>query len=109
MRETLAWVGGIMLAIGLIIGVAFGAPWIKLQVMRMYGTEMESVRTDIYRENKSYVEGTVRDLRELRVEYEKADDAHKSALKSLIVQRAGELDHDRLPADLREFLNGLEN
>lgn len=89
------------------VGAAFFVPFIRLQVLRTFGVKFESTQTDIYRENKSYVEGTVRDLREMRVEYEKASDGHKSALKSLILQRANELDWERLPNDLQVFLNEL--
>lgn len=108
MREFLAVIaGGIALAV-LVVGIAFGGPYLRLQVMRLFGTEIESAKTDIYRENKSYVEGTVRDLREMQVEYAKADDSHKEALGSLILHRANELDWDRLPIDVREFLNELK-
>ena len=98
--------------VGLIVVVAFiGAclaiPAIQLQVMRIYGTELESVKTEIYRENKSYVEGTVRDLRELHVDYVKANDSQKESLRSLILHRANELDWERLPVDVREFLKEL--
>jgi len=108
MKEFFVFLGVIALGFALLLGVVFGAPYLQLQVMKMYGTELESVRTDIYRENKSYVEGTVRDLREMRVEYEKASDDHKSALRSLILQRAGELDWDRLPSDVRAFLKEID-
>ena len=89
------------------IGACFAIPAIQLQVMRIYGTELESVKTDIYRENKSYVEGTVRDLRELHVDYVKANDSQKESLRSLILHRANELDWERLPVDVREFLKEL--
>ena len=98
----------VVIGISLIIGLSFGVPYLRLKVMRMYGTELESVRTDIYRENKSYVEGTVRDLRELQVDYLKASDEHKPALASLILHRANELDWDRLPSDVRSFLLELK-
>jgi uncharacterized membrane-anchored protein YhcB (DUF1043 family) len=110
--KALKWIGGFVLAIALIVGVAFGVPTLRLQVrlqmMRMFGTELESVKTDIYRENKSYVEGTVRDLRELQVDYTKADDSQRESLASLILHRANELDWDRLPSDVRQFLNELK-
>jgi len=81
----------------------------NLEMTRFFGTRMESIKTDIYRENKSYIEGTRRDLREMMVEYAKAEtEAHRSAIKSLILHRAGELDRDRLPQDLRDFINTLE-
>lgn len=106
--EILKWIGGFVLVIALIAGAAFGIPALRLQVMRMYGTELESVKTDIYRENKSYVEGTVRDLRELQVDYTKADDSQRESLAGLILHRANELDWDRLPSDVRQFLNDLK-
>lgn len=107
-KGTLQVLAGTVAVIAVIVGLAFGAPWLKLQVMRMYGTKLESVRTDIYRENKSYVEGTVRDLRELHVDYVKANPSQQETLKHLILQRANELDWDRLPSDVREFLNELK-
>lgn len=106
--EALKWIGVIVLVIALIVGTAFGVPFLRLQIMRMYGTELESVKTDIYRENKSYVEGTIRDLRELQVDYAKADDSQKETLSGLILHRANELDWDRLPSDVRRFLNELK-
>lgn len=104
MKDVVAAIGVAALILVSIVLFAFGVPYLNLQVMRFWGTETESVRTDIYRENKSYVEGTVRDLREMIVEHAKAGDDHKSAIMSLIRHRAGELDIDRLPVDVREFL-----
>ena len=100
-------VGSFLLLLMVVVGASFGIPYLKLQVLRMWGTELESVKTDIYRENKSYVEGTVRDLRELRVDYLKAPESHKEALASLVLQRANELDWERLPTDVRDFLKEI--
>lgn len=108
MKDTLKVVGVFITCVCLLIGFAFGVPAIQLAVMRMYGTEFESVKTDIYRENKSYAEGTIRDLRELQVDYIKATDSQKEPLAGLILHRANELDWDRLPADVRTFLNELK-
>lgn len=102
-------VGIIVCSLALIVGLSFGAVKLRLEVMRMYGAEVESVKTDIYRENKSYVEGTVRELRNLQVDYLKAADEHKPALRSLILHRANELDWDRQPSDVREFLHSLKD
>lgn len=98
-----------MFAIAVLVGLVFAIPALRLQVLRMYGTELESVRTDIYRENKSYVEGTVRDLRELQVDYAKATDSQKESLRGLILHRANELDWDRLPLDIQSFLSELRD
>jgi hypothetical protein len=108
LKALFGGVGAIIVAIALIIGVTFGGGYLSLTVYKTFATKWESARTDVYRENKSYVEGTIRDLRDLRREYITAEEGHKDAIRSLILHRAGELDWDRLPADLREFLNELE-
>lgn len=105
--ELLKWIGGIVVAAALLVVIAFAVPALRLQVMQVYGTNLESAKTDIYRENKSYIEGTLRDLRELRVDYIRADESHREALASLILHRANELDWERLPIDLRQFLSEL--
>ena len=79
-----------------------------IQWRRYFGIMNESATTDIYRENKSYVEGTIRDLRDLHVQYVQADDSQKETLAALILHRANELDWDHLPSDVRDFLNDLK-
>ena len=102
-------VGGVILAIVLVVGGVFGTGWLSLTVYQTFATRWESARTDVYRENKSYVEGTIRDLRNLKREYFAATDEHRSAVKSLILHRSDELDRDRLPSDIKDFLNTLDN
>lgn len=108
LRGLFGGAGALVVVIALIVGGTFGAGYLGLAVYKTFGTQYESARTDIYRNNKSYVEGTLRDLRDLRVQYLAASDDHKDAIRTLILHRAGELDWDRLPSDLRVFLNDLE-
>ena len=107
-KDFAKFAGVCLLVIAAVVGIGFGTTWLGLSIYRTFGTEYESVRTDVYRENKSHVEGTIRDLREMRVEYLSADEDHRDALRSLILHRASELDWDRLPSDLRGFLKELE-
>lgn len=100
--------GALVAGIALVVGLIIGGNHLTLYVMRTFGTQVEDVRTDIYRKNKSYTEGTVRDLRELKREYLTASEEHKDAVRSLILHRAGELDYDRLPSDLRSFLKEID-
>jgi len=107
-RKICDAIGAYALIAILIVVVVFSGGWLGLTVYRTFGTAYESARTDVYRENKSYVEGTIRDLREMKREYVTASEEHQDALRSLILHRAGELDWDRLPSDVRGFLNELE-
>lgn len=107
MKEFFSFLVMLLAAIVLLIGLIYGAAALNLDVMRRYGTAHESARTDIYRENKSYVEGTIRDLRDLKLQYETCAPEHRDSIRSLIKQRSGELDYGRLPADLKRFLEDL--
>ena len=109
MKSFFSSIGMIVLVGALAVGLFYGANELNLYWMRTYGTQIESANTNIYRENKSYVEGTVRDLRNLRADYEQATPSQQEALRSLILHRANELDWDHLPSDVRSFLSDLEN
>jgi len=106
--NTFKFIGISILCIVLGIGTIFGVSFLSLTLYRTFATRWESSKTDVYRENKSYVEGTIRDLRQLKKEYIIAEEEHKDSLRSLILHRANELDWDRLPSDLRTFLHDLE-
>ena len=107
MKGFFAYIGILIGVVTLFVGLVFGIPYLAAAVNRTGGVALESSRTDMYRESKSYVEGTIRDLRDLKMRFETADEEHKSAIQSLILQRAGELDWDRLPSDLRSFVKDL--
>ena len=97
-----------VVSIILLVVILFGATTAGIMWYRHFGIMRENATTDIYRENKSYVEGTVRDLRDLHVQYVQANESQKETLGHLILHRANELDWDRLPTDVREFLNELK-
>ena len=103
MKTVLSIVGVIVLAIGVVVGGSYGS----LALYRTFAPQWEDARTDVYRNSKSYVEGTIRDLRRLKREYEKADESQRSTLRTIIFQRSDELDYDQLPGDLRRFIDSL--
>jgi len=103
MKAVLSVVGMVLLAITVVIGGSYGS----LALYRTFAPQWEDARTDVYRNSKSYVEGTIRDLRRLKREYEKADESQQSSLRTIILQRSDELDYDQLPSDVRRFLESL--
>ena len=103
MKAVLSIVGMIVLAIVVVVGGSYGS----LALYRTFAPQWEDARTDVYRNSKSYVEGTIRDLRRLKREYEKADESQQSSLRTIILQRSDELDYDQLPSDVRRFLETL--
>ena len=103
MKELFCILGIIMLAVAIIVGGSYGS----LALYRTFAPQWEDARTDVYRNSKSYVEGTIRDLRRLKREYEKADESQQPPLRTIILQRSDELDYDKLPSDLRRFIESL--
>ncbi len=103
MKELLSLLGFVVLGVVILVGGAYGS----LTMYKTFAPQWEDARTDVYRNSKSYVEGTIRDLRRLKREYEKADESQKPALRTIIFQRSDELDYDQLPSDLRRFIDSL--
>jgi hypothetical protein len=103
MKALLGVIGVIVLVIAVIVGGSYGS----LALYRTFAPQWEDARTDVYRNSKSYVEGTIRDLRRLQREYEAAEESEKSTLKTIIFQRSDELDYDKLPGELRRFIESL--
>jgi hypothetical protein len=103
MKTFCGVIGALVLLVGLVIGGGYGS----LYLFKTFAPQWEDARTDVYRNSKSYVEGTIRDLRRLKREYETADESQRSTLRTIILQRSDELDYDKLPGDIRRFLETL--
>jgi hypothetical protein len=103
MKAFLSIIGMCVLGVAVIVGGSYGS----LALYRTFAPQWEDARTDVYRNSKSYVEGTIRDLRRLKREYEKAEESQQSTLRTIILQRSDELDYDQLPGDLRRFVESL--
>jgi hypothetical protein len=51
----------------------------------------------------------IQELQNMQFEYIKSSKDQQVALRSIILHRAADLPSDRLPADLRSFINDLRN
>ena len=103
MKALLGIIGFIVLGVAVLVGGSYGS----LALYKTFAPQWEDARTDVYRNQKSYVEGTIRDLRRLKRDYEAADESRQSSLRTIILQRSDELDYDKLPGDIRRFLETL--
>jgi hypothetical protein len=61
----------------------------------------------VFKESEQYNDGMIRDLENLQLEYINADQAHKDALRSIVLHRFSVYDENRLPANLRLFYEQL--
>ena len=100
--------GGVMSALWILVVVGvliIGG----LAIRRYVAPEVEAIRRDTYEESKSYLDGTVRDLDNLRLQWYAADnDVHRGAIASTALHRAVDFPEDRLPDRIAEWLETLK-
>lgn len=96
----------------LVLTLLLGLTWIfqgnDFFMYKFFGLKYENTRREIFEQSKSYNQGVIQELQNMQFEYIKADEAHKNALASIILHRSADYDVDRLPADLRAFINELK-
>ena len=107
MKSFLGIVAACILVPVLLLGLTYGGMYLKVNLMKTFLPAIEDVKTEVRRNTRAYVEGSIRDLRRLQREYDKEDDAGKAALRTIIRQRADELDYDKLPSDVQRFISSL--
>lgn len=96
----------------LVLTMLLGLIWIfqgnDFFMYKFFGLKYENTRREIFEQSKAYNQGVIQELQNMQFEYIKVDEAHKNALASIILHRSADYDVDRLPADLRAFINELK-
>lgn len=70
---------------------------------------VEAIRRQTFEQSKAYRDGQVKELRSMQFAYEQADDAHRVALRQVVLHQFSDVDDANVPSDLRAFLRSLEN
>jgi len=78
-----------------------------LGIYKYFAPAKEEIRREVYEETKSYQDGTIRDLDNLRLEWLKAEGTNKTAIADIALHRSVDFPEDRLPVDLRNWLAEL--
>jgi len=100
--------GLLTLVFYLFIGVlVIGGSYIGYLAYSFYAPRMEKVRYDTFKQSQAYNDGMIRDLENLKMEYTKANDEQKAALRAIVVHRFSVYDIDLLPNDLQVFYNSI--
>lgn len=90
----------------LLVGAGF--TFIAFYSYQYWAPKYEQVRFDTFKQSQAYNDGQIRDLQDLKIEYIKANDEQKVALKAIIRHRFSVYDVDRLPVDLRSFYQEIK-
>ncbi len=102
----------IMLAIGgFILLLAFG--WFlalhDIAFQTVFRPMQENVNRKVFENTKSYNQGMIQELQNMQFEYLRSTDKEgKAAMATVILQRAADFPPERLPLDLRSFIENLK-
>jgi hypothetical protein len=98
-KSIMAGVAGLVLFLALIFGLnLFG-----LANYSFFAPKYRAVENQVFKESEQYNDGMIRDLENLQMSYMDADQAHKDALRSIILHRFSVYDQNRLPPNLWNF------
>ena len=76
-------------------------------MMSVFLPKQEQIRRNTFEQSKAYRQGMVQELQSMQFQYVQADQAHKTALASLIKHRAADFPKDDMPPDLQQFIESL--
>lgn len=104
-------VGKVIGMVVFLLAVIFTVGWVAqgndFFMYKFFAPKYEQTRREVFENTKSYNQGMIQELQNMQFEYVKADPAHKDALASVILRRAADFDADKLPPDLRQFIEQL--
>ena len=103
---VMAW---IVVGIVAILGVTWVAQGNDFFVYKVFAPKYEQTRREVFEQTKSYNQGMIQELQNMQFEYVKATPEQQDGLASVILHRAADYDADKLPADLRQFIEKLRN
>jgi hypothetical protein len=103
--KAIALIASIILGIFAVIWIIQGNDFFLYKV---FAPQYEQARRETFEKSKAYNQGMIQELQNMQFEYIKATPEHKDALASIILHRAADYDLDKLPKDLREFIQKLK-
>ncbi len=104
-QSFLKWVVIVGLGILLLAAIGGGGRYVYLQTWGVRTADMERA---VFEESKSYVQGTIRDLDNLRIQYYKTDNpTERAVLRETMRHRLVAFPDDKVPDHLKEFVAEL--
>ena len=76
---------------------------------KFWAPKQEAVRREVFEQSKAYNTGMVQELENMQYEYAKATPEQKAAMKGVFLHRSADYPVDKMPTDLRLFIQGLKS
>jgi hypothetical protein len=105
MREISTVIAVIIAGLCLIVGLSF----FGFGLSSFFAPKYRALDNAVFKESEQYNDGMIRDLESLQMEYINADDAHKDALRAIVLHRFSVYPEEKMPPNLRNFYNQLRS
>lgn len=102
------YIGLGVLALVAILGLTWFFQGNDFFLYKTFAPKYEQVRRETFEQSKTYNQGMIQELQNMQFDYAQADSAGKAALAPIILHRAADYDVNRMPADLRSFVEQLK-
>ena len=96
MKDFFKILGITILGILCFTGLIFLISGLGLIHLKFFGPKYESVKREIFEENKSYTYGVIQDLVKYKYEWEKADYTGKKAIENIVRMRFANFDPNKI-------------
>lgn len=103
-KELAVWLIVTPVLLVTILGIGWFVHANYLAETAVFAPAEEAVRRSTFEQSKAYRQGMAQEIRAMQQDYTMADDAHKKALRSIIVHRTADLELSQLPSDLASFV-----
>ena len=103
MRDFFSFFLMVLIGLAAVFGLAFGS----FKMYEYFTPKYMAVDNKVFKESEQYNDGMVRDLSELQRQYITATPDEQASLRPIIRHRFEVYDRDRLPADLRQFYDTI--
>jgi hypothetical protein len=110
-NKVLAWILIPILVIGGLVSLSFGLGWMNVGYKNTIGVAEANADRNIFKENKSYVEGMISDLAKYKYELStEKDTIARKAIIDLIIDKFASFDIKNLEnSDLKKFLQDIRD
>ena len=99
--------------VGLLVMLVLIPTWLiqgnDFFLFQVFAPKYEQVRRETFEQSKAFNQGMIQELQNMQFEYVKALPEHKAALASIILHRVADYDEQKLPTDLRAFVQQLKH
>lgn len=109
MKNVIISISIVIMIIGIVIGLSYLFGWIDVHQTKTIYKAKENAKREVFEQTQSYVEGKRQAALKYYIEYQKADEEQKIALRNIIILEFANFNEDEyLTGELHEFIHNCK-